>query len=531
MTARTHTGALIGLTVLTVGIATRMIPWYWGPLPFNPDGFVFARAAEETAVAGRIVIDILGPHAYVFPTLLSELQLVTSVDGLTLTQPSIAIIGTIPGLFAVVFTRRLARVRGWPVRKTQLAALVGGLILVTEGLYLRRSAAVSYEVLGLVLVAASAYAFHQALVSRRLSWVGLLLPLLLVLPITHHLSSMMAALTLTAIAVAHLYRTGTLRVALYSLPAGGFWLYFGSYYIATQPPYFADLATKPGLFVAWVLVLPFAVILFQNSRRRTLQIAFAAPIVIGFVILSLHVLTDVFPGTASTNTQLLVYLAPVAIIAGLAGWYSPLAMHARERGIVILGLFLGPVMFVGFAVTAGLDPVYTAFARRAQTFVHLPVMVMAAGAVAQLSWQLREAVGDWSTGVLPSAVVVLALLSLPFAFASPPVLPYESTTTPSEFETVTFLEQYADRTWTSDDHLTRIGRNYYGANASPGATYDWLQGAPPPDCPVAVRASWTTTGAQAFPDDPIQPAASVLASFEQTQQLIYASGSERVVCQ
>lgn len=138
------------ILVFTAGTALRIAPRYWTSLPFNPDGFKFASQAERIATNAELAIQTIGPHGYTFPTLLSQIQLLTGTELLWLTQPVIAVIGVVPCLLAVAVTRRLARRYDWDFSRIFATTLVAGLILVFQGLFLRRTVWVHYEVLGLV---------------------------------------------------------------------------------------------------------------------------------------------------------------------------------------------------------------------------------------------------------------------------------------------------------------------------------------------------------------------------------------------
>jgi len=520
--------AIAALLVFVVGLATRLAPRHWTPLPFNPDGFVFASQAEQTLADGRLVVDAIGPHGYAFPTLLSQLELVVDIPVLSLAQPTIALVGTIPCLLAFAIARRIARDRGWSRQRALVAATTAGLVLAIEGLYLRRTAAVSYEVLGILLVVVSAYAFHRLLDSRQWLWFWLFAPCLVVLPVTHHLSTMMAALALTALVVVHVYQSPGRPTVARAVPIVAlFWVYFGAYYFRTRPAYFGDLVAKPGLFVGWVVALVGLVLFFRNASTRVRRIVFALPFAFGFSVLTLNAVIEIFPATSATHPRLLRYVAPLAVFVLFALWAFPIAVDSPDAGPIVLALFLGPLVFVLFGLTAGLSPAYRSFAVRGQTFLHLSVVVAAAIAAVDLGWrvQARPALQLSLRTALPAVVLACAVVSLPLAFLGLPALPYESTTTPGEFQAVTFADAHLESAWTSDDHLTRIARNYYGADSSPGPTYEWLRGGTPPDCPVVVRDSWSSVGAQAFPSDPISGESDEVARFAAEESTVYDGGS------
>lgn len=517
--------AIAATLVFTVGVALRYAPRHWTPFPYNPDGFRFAAQAERAAASGHLALDGIASHGYGFPVLLSHLQLITDIPSLSLAQPTIALVGTIPCLLAFSFGCRSARALGWSPTRRLTVGTLAGLVLAIEGVYLRRTAAVSYEVLGILLVFTVALAFHRWLDTSRLRWAVVLGLGLLILPVTHHLSTMIAALTLTALFVVHVHRSPTPPVFVRALPVVGlFWLYFSVYYIQTRPPYFGNLATKPGLFVAWVVTMCGLALFFRRASTRARRLLFALPLLPGFVIMAVNTMIPVFPGSASTHPRLLIHVMPLVVLLGAAIWGTPVVFDEGRSGFVVLAALVGPLAFAWFGLTAGLSPAYRDIAIRAQTFFHLSVAVTAAVGIVELSRRVRPEYRLSARTALSSLLLVCVIVSMPFAFLGPPVLSYESTTTTGQFQSVTFTETHLDSSWTSDDHLTRISEEYYNSNAAPGPTYEWLQGAAPPECSVLVQESWSTVGAQAYPADPILANASALEQYTTSRTVVYAGG-------
>ncbi|MFC7071755.1 sodium/phosphate symporter [Halovenus rubra] len=510
--------------VLTVGLGIRLVSRYRTSLPFNPDGFGFAARADLIANGGSTAVFKGRPHDYVLPTLLGELQMLTGANSLVLAQPAIAIIGAVPCLLVFAFVRRVALQRGWqPTHAFGLAALAG-VALAMQGLYLRHSIWVHYEVLGLLFVVIVGLTGHWFFQSGHARWFLALAPTLTALPITHHLSSMMGALTLTALAVYHVTNEPDARTVLRALAVGGlFWAYFGIYYVLTRPPFFGDLAAKPGLFVAWVIILGSLAVFLRKASPTLQRLTFVVPLGVAFAVTAVNAVFDVFPGTASTHPRLLVYLGPLVVLAVLMVWGVPLAFDNHDIGPVVLALVLAPLAFVSFALTAGLSPEYNLFARRGQTFGHFTITVVGVLSVGGFAWTAdRHSVLKLG---IPLCLLAAILVSTPLAFAGPPVLPYEPTVTDAEFESVTFAETHIEGAWTSDDKPTRVARNYYDADAPRSAAIAWLQGGAVPACPTLVRDTWMTVGAQAYPSDPIPVDVRILQKFSTTSQIIYDGGT------
>jgi hypothetical protein len=75
----------------------------------------------------------------------------------------------IPALLALVLVREFGTEFAWPTRRTFVAATLAGVVLAVEGLYLRRTVTVSYEVLGLLFVLAIALCVYRFFESERRS--------------------------------------------------------------------------------------------------------------------------------------------------------------------------------------------------------------------------------------------------------------------------------------------------------------------------------------------------------------------------
>lgn len=81
--------------MFTIDVAIRMVPLYWTPSPFNPDGFVFVAKVRDVLAIGGV-----SGRATAEWTTTVRLRIAAggscSVDGLTalpLAQPAIVFIG------------------------------------------------------------------------------------------------------------------------------------------------------------------------------------------------------------------------------------------------------------------------------------------------------------------------------------------------------------------------------------------------------------------------------------------------------
>lgn len=522
------------LSVLAIGIAIRLLPLYWTPLPFNPDGFVFANIARDSLAAGSVP----GPDAhrlmalprYVFVLLLVVLSQISGIQPIWLAQPVIAIIGTIPALVAMLLVRKFGIEFGWPPRRILIAGTLAGIVLATEGLYLRRTVAVSYEVLGLLFVPLTALCMHRFFESSRWSWLSAAGVLLLALPATHHISTMIAAVTLTVlVSVWIIQRPTRLPLITGAIVLFGFWIYLLSYYAQSPPENSGVVTSNPSLVIAWIIIIASLAYWIRTAKPVLSRGAIACVNLFGFGVLALNAIQPVFPGLSTTPPLLLALVAPLMLLVLLTVWGIPVVVRSNQ-GPLILALLVAPLAFIGVGLTAGLSPQYNILVRRSQTFVHFGTIV--ASVIA--AFVLYDRVDDWpqsfSTAIkvgLPITLILVAVTTIPIAFIGLEALSYQGTTTEAEFSTATFASTAIPEPWTGDDHITRIEGNYYGSehNAGTEPVYNWLHGGDPPACTTVAEDSWTTVGAQFYPAPPEKLSDKQYSGWQANNNLVYVSGS------
>lgn len=98
---------------------------------------------------------------------------------------------------------------------------------------------------------------------------------------------------------------------------------------------------------------------------------------------------------------------------------------------------------------------------------------------------------------------VTLLAGVPLAYSGLDALPYKGTTTTAEYRATGFATTHATA-WASDDHLVRIeGAHTRTPTGTRSPAIAWIaDDTDPPGCFTLVQASWTRTGAQAYPLSP-----------------------------
>ena len=527
----------IAITVFLVAVAARMAPLFWSPYPATLDGIKYAQLAGETIQLG-LPVSNMRADAVTSTLLLAVLGRLLDVRPLVLAQPLYAIIGAVTAIVAVAFLRRICHGLAWPRRRVRIAALAGGLLFALEGLYVRRTGIPDDDAITLLFIPLFVLALFELRRTRRRAWLGVFLVLFVVLPLTHTLSTYIAALCVVALLAAQIGQYPGGREVLLSVGLGlGFSAYFGGYYylaprLGFTVPYVDRVTGHPGLFVAWLILLVIGTAWFAQTGPWFQRLAFLTPVALFFAVVGVNLITTVFPGTVRTPPEVVATVLPLSVIVTFGAWALPRAVDDRLIGPVLLALLAAPIVQILFALTAGLTPEFFATAMRSQTFAHPTVLVLAGLTIARIapigpavSWLSKFSVGR----VLAIGLVLVSLaLTVPVAYLDADTGEYPSTTTEPEFETATFAVRHVPGEWTSGHAMTRIAENYYApGETSVEPTATWVRGGPAPACPTISEASWATRGIHLFPTvgDPVSEA--TYQQMLRDRHVVYAaSGSD-----
>lgn len=538
---RTATYLLVVLAVFAVAVATRTIPLYWSPLPATLDGIRYAAQARDTIAIGHFPLADLRTDNFVFVGLLSATGLILDDRPLTLAQPLIAVVGAASCVAAVAIVRRFGETIGWSPRRVRIAAVFVGGALAVEGLYLRRTGVPDEEAITLLFLPVLAIAFHRILLTRRYGWGVVTVVLLVVFPLTHTFSTLIAALTITGLVAVHLSEYRSIRTGFLGLIlVGGFWIYFAAYYEVAQRtiltvPYVGRVLSHPGLFVAWAIVLVVGAVWFRHASPRSQRAAFLLPLAVWFGVLVANVFAPVFPGTVLSppllTAAVLLFVLPVVF----ASRSVPLLGIDDTNGVVVLALLFAPVIHVYFSLTAELTPEFFATVMRTQTFAHVPVFALASLTVGRYcsgSWMDGTVLVERSTVrfALVTVLVASVVLTAPIAFVDLDTLEYPSTTTREEFAGASFAATHVETRWTTDHTFSRMADHYYRTDVVVAPVAGWLRGGLPPSCPVLAKAAWTRTGAHLFPTAPATIPEEHYEAWVEQRQLVYATtGADSVI--
>lgn len=505
--------ALLVVALLALGVVLRLVPLYWSPYPATLDGFRYARLAHVTLQTGQIPVTSIDADELGYTLVLVAGSAVTGMRPLTLAQPLTASVGAAVPLVGVVLARWAGRDLGWSPRRTYHAAAVAGLALALDGLFVRRTGVPDEEALGLLLVPVLALACQRALRTRRVRWVGATLLVMGVFPLVHNLSSIIGALTVTALVALWLTDVHSSLAALSGVAlVGGFWTWAFGYFAWAETTlldvtYSGLIRDHPGLFVAWVVLLVVGVVWTRSLSARGQAAAVAAPLGIAFLVVVANLVRPVFPGTVQTPPLVLAVVAPLVLAVAVLGARG-LPRTSNESRDLLLALFGAPIVMVFYALTAALTPQFFGAVMRIQTFAHPPALVLAALGAVAIGSRTSASMGNRPYRGARVAVVgfliVAAAVSIPFAYLNLDTGTYPSTTLESEFEAASFAAHHVNGTVATDHTISRVMIHYFPGSANPSMapTITWLRGGPPPACPMLMQASWTESGAHLFPTPP-----------------------------
>jgi hypothetical protein len=559
MTDRCRRGlALVALATLAVGIATRAWPLYWSPYPATLDAFRYARLADAM-LTGQFPVAALQADEIVFTAVLGTVSAVTGVSSLRIAQPMVAVTGGASCVTAVALVARIGRERDWSGRRIRVAAVAAGLGIAVEGLYLRRSGVPDEEAFGLLVVPLLALVAWRALQTRRAAWWVPAVALALTMPPLHNMSGLVAGMTLTGVAAAGLVRSRGFRDVIGALVVGfGYWTVYFGYGLAApaiglELTYSGLLSGTLGLFVAWVVVVLVIGVWARSAPTTALRVGWLLPVGGWFLLVAVNAVTTIYPGTvASPDIVVLLisaYLVPVVLVG------AGITAGRRGTGVPVLAALVAPVALTYYALTATLTPDFFAFIVRVQSFAHLPAFVLIGIGLALLLAWLRPADpgrqpatgpatdggvaehGDerrrLTAGLLTAGRVVVVVVfavalavTVPLGYVNLDTGALPSTTTPGEFQSVTFAERHVTGSYATEGALSRVGSLYYPetrATVAVAPTRNWLAGGPPPDCPVLVAEEWTTAGAH-FPTGPETLSQERYDRFLAERDVVYRSG-------
>ncbi len=521
-------------SVVILAVAVRLLQLLLSSLPFNIDSYAQISIAGGMLQTGHWGLGEESPNAYnqkmpFLPLLLASTSSVTGVQPLTLSSPLIILVSLagILGVYALAYT--LSRSRG--------VAVVSASVLALLGPYVFLSSTLMKEALALALLPILVLTFLRRQDGRMR---GLAALILLILPLTHHLSTLMGFgfIGITMVlqhAQAHWRGRWSWRhLTLDLILVPGLFSFAIWYYTYVRLEFFRDVwrTNEIALFLATALLVSTAGLLLMSHRRARPWFALSKSrllaslvdqkslVIIGAILLVLaNSQRALFPGTILTSPLLL----------GVAAAYIPLALLAlvginvfRLSGglekALILGLVLVPFTVITFAFLRGLDPLSHTLVYRSFDFLDYGLALGVGTALFRKMSSIRRAA--------MAAVVSAALLTtLPLAYSTEALLQVQNTTYEYELSAIARLEEGGATAVLSDQRLGDVVAMSAGLRGDRTLPFMIMQGQrPPPGSILLLEEQWASRGAQVHPQPFLLIKEDLLASLINENNLVYHGG-------
>src|SRR5207253_2146848 len=418
----------------------------------------------------------------------------------------------------------------------RLGGFVAGLFIALFGSFLLLTSATAKESIGLLVFPVAVLLFREREDPRKRA---LAVVLLLFLPFLHSLTAFLTLGMIAALVVlAHRRALARGRFSWRALVLGvvtgpalalGAWVY----YVAVDLPFLSDVLA-PAAFVLFLAVVVLLTALIAPTARPARSpigrrlVAPAAkailPPVLGFVLLLGNASTNLFVGTATTQTAFFQVLPAIGLFAAFAVAGFQLTRRTTNRANdLIVSMLVAPVALIVFGFLRGLDPGGFLLVYRAFDFLDYALAVLI-GVAFVAAWRGigRSRAARAGLGV---AFLAALLLTTPMAWNTPAVFGVQNVTTSDEFQALAVLGSLGARNVTTDQRMADVGKMWFGYLANPDLPQKLRDNASLVGADYAlVLERWTTIGAQIHPAPNIVLAPETLAAFLATNRVVYETG-------
>jgi hypothetical protein len=492
-------GSAAFIILAVAAFLTRLLPLSISQYPFNNDGLTECRIASDLLQTGSLDIHTNGlegsTHSIAVPAmnlLLAYSASILGVDTLTSSQVFISVFSvlTVSGVYVL----------GEMFSGDSAGGISAGLMAVLFGTFVFTTGSVWKESLGMSLFVLLLVSFVRR-DEPRFRYLCLLV--LMILPLIHHLVTIVALLTLAfplvwswyvALTMSSLKPRNVQDVILIAAPS----IWTIAYYS------FVSFDRLQTLGSTWVLLMTFsfvilclasiAVLSMKNHSKYTYA---PIPGIAVVLLLTLDYYGFLFTYTPSAPVVFLLLVAVFGVMISIAWYGTEVALSAESRyRAVQLGLLLAPLTLVGFGVFDGFSPAYHQVVYRSFDFADIFVFLGVAIAIGALRFARKPA------RVAVSMIVVASLvISFPFGYYTDALLGVRHDTQAYEADGVTWLADEQERLQLiSDERVSYIA--FAMADIPKDSTlpqFMILNYTLPPYWFCAVEDSITTAGVNDFP--------------------------------
>jgi hypothetical protein len=500
-----------------------MVPLHFSSMPYNIDGFPLVKISEVIIETG----DVPSPSSYggliaynlklpVFSLVLSSFSSILGIEPLTLLPYFCALIGSLAVLFIYLLTLNLTRNR--------IAGFSAGLFAALTGLFVYVTTAAMKQLLAIVFLIMIYYLF-----SKRKCWRCrmILCIILILLPFTHHLTTLIALLALSlAIAGAtfreNIFRSRTIKSLALDVVTGPVILLSSLLYyrdvnleFASEVGNLDDAALLGCVFILMAVVTKLISETVQSKpwfflgKEESKEVGWSSifdekvlVLIIGIGALYLNSKINIFTGGVMTSDTLLQLIFPYLILAvfGVIG-FNVLRYSRFPQRHVIVGMFLAPLCVILFGVLRGLDIFNFTLVYRSYNFIDIPLAMFVGVGIAYIFSKLRTfSKGQKEFRALPVGVLVvfciLCTASLPLAYNNEAAFGIQEITYEYEFEGMNWASEGNVNSVITDQRYGDIISPYFGINADRTGPWKIRDNDLDSGDVVLLSNYWTDGGAQ-----------------------------------
>ncbi|MBI5001001.1 MAG: glycosyltransferase family 39 protein [Euryarchaeota archaeon] len=516
---------LVLAAILIVALCVRLVPAFSSPYPYNVDGYPLVKGAERAISDGHWDIGNAaeGIERYnakmpLFSYMLASLSVVFGIEPMRAVQLLTALLGVVAVLLGYALAKK--------VSGSETAALACAAVLALSGFFVYLTAAAMKEALGLALLL---LAFLLYMGREDPKHRMLLAAVLLLLPLAHHLTALVALLFITIAAVSSLvnkWRGGVLKAhgIVQEIALGPALLFFClAYYQAINMEFYTNVSSVNeialfgaiaflGIVVGIILSLPAMtkpwMFLDLKPGKMPVPMLFdekTLAVLIGIAGIALNSRRVLFQGTLLTSDALLAGFLPILLmmLVAIVGYNLIRYSSFADKGAVA-AMALAPIAIMEFSVARGLDPFSFSLAYRAFDYLD-PFIALGAGVgiafLLALLWKrYRDAPAKriCACFAVGAAFVLVLAATTPLAYESEQLFGVRNETLPQEFSA---------GEWASSHNLTEVRTNsryyeiyspYFGMSCDPTLPYVLKEGRNPGTAPLLLSDEWTADGAQSF---------------------------------
>jgi hypothetical protein len=508
------------MILFIISLSVRLVPLHFSSLPYNVDGFPLTRISEIIIENGSIPssADYEGLLAYnmklpVFSTLLSCFSIVLGVQPLKLLPYFCAMIGSLIVIFIYALTLKLT--------KNTLASFSAGLFAALTGLFVYATTAAKKQLLAMFLLV-----FIFYLYPNRKDWrYRLLLCMCVILmPFLHHLTTMIALLTLSLALAANVFRHSKKagKEEMIDFITGPMILLISIvYYKHVNMEIFSeviDISDAILLLSVFVLATVAAIILSssvqtrpwfffkrQEGNKLTLSCILDEKIlalVIGIAALYFNSKFHIFLGGPLTSDTFLRLLLSymVLLIFGMMG-LNVIRYTKFQHRYFVIAMFLAPISVMVFALLRGLDVFNLTIVYRSYNFIDIPMAIACGVGIAYVYSRLRRYSNNRKEFfTLPAGLLiiffVLCASALPLAYENEKAFGIQVVTYEYEFEAMQWASDAGIDQVTTDARYGDVIEPYFGILAEKTGPWKIERGSLQTSEIIFISNYWTEGGAE-----------------------------------